>query len=550
MMTRLFAALLPAATAALSPARTTVLAYNKPPGCTCTHVDELGRPTVYELLRERLPPHLAQVRWHSCGRLDMNTSGLLLLTNDGSLLKHVTDPTDRAGPPLVKTYRCVVHALGEEAVEQMRRGVSLGGGLGTSLPAEVEVEAQAEGGRRSTSTLRVRIGEGRNRQVRRMVHAVGSGVIQLHRTAVGGVELGGLPPGEWRVLSDEEVRRDLNYDAGALPADEAADAAEAGLGAASSAAGAASSYALLDSGDRRRLEVFGGLRVVRACPSAEWRRGLGAAQWRDADLEFEAGGGGWSGRRLAEVVEAAEKVEAGTASAEDPAWLLRSEEAGVVLGLHPGPNGQLGAFPEQADNWEWLREASEAADQPSVLNLFGHTGGSSLACAAGGARVTHVDGARSAVGRARSNARAAGLGDAPIRWLCEDASTYVARALKRGERFDGLVVDPPAFGRGGDRKAEWRIARDLPPMLEMLDELLSDRPAFVLLTCHDARWPAERLGREVGALLRRRRGGGARVDHGAMVLRAADAAGRGGRGRDLPMGCFARWRAAPGAARG
>ena len=169
-----------------------------------------------------------------------------------------------------------------------------------------------------------------------------------------------------------------------------------------------------------------------------------------------------------------------------------------------------------------------------MLNLFSYTGGSTLACAAGGAAVTHLDGARSAVSRARRNARLAGLGDAPVRWIADDALTFVERAVRRGEVYDGIVADPPAFGRGGKKRSEWRIERDLPELLSLLPQVLAPNPAFVLLSCHDGRWPARRLADELAAALPQLAG---EAEAGGMVLRASSPAGN-----DLPMGCFARWR--------
>jgi len=305
-----------------------------------------------------------------------------------------------------------------------------------------------------------------------------------------------------------------------------------------------------------------------------------------AEAEAHAGGGGAvasAARADADAGMSAAAVD-GTPVAKE--WSIDSG-LGFRLGLQPGLSGQVGAFPEQQANWEWLHAActlalrrrrrtiaqahadgDEGGPPPlRVLNLFAHTGGSTLACAAAGAafareralcaegtsvlapiEVVHLDGARSAVGRARANAQLSGLEDERVRWICEDALTFVQRAVRRGDRFDGIIFDPPAFGRGGQKSkgkrggqkgkgggggGEWRIQRDLPLLVDGLRALLSDEAAFVLLTCHDARWPAAELREIVNDLLDDERKSG--VEQGSMILRAADA------GRDLPMGEFARW---------
>ena len=600
----------------VAPASLIALAYHKPCGLVCTHSDELGRRTVYDAVLEALPEEFTiGCKWHACGRLDQDTSGLLIMTTDGRLVQHVTDPTV-GGHAVVKHYRAKCHLLPEGAVERLREGVDLGGGLGVSAPAEVEIESQE----RKSQVLSMRISEGKNRQIRRSIHAVGSGVMALHRLAVGGVELGDLAEGEWRWLSEEELRVGLQYDA---PPQETAKAAAAaphtradpqGTSTARVEAEAAStpamttaveastvvgseaadaSYALLDCGNLRRLERFGDRLIQRPCPAATWPRGLPSHRWEACELAYveaaQAGGtaqetGHWEGTALEEVLaqqkeqEQAQEKQAqaqqdggggggggGAGVAEDVAaaatavapWAMAAD-AGFSLLLHAGPSGQVGAFPEQADNWRWLRAACErgaaANGRPlRVLNLFAHTGGSTLACAAGGAHVVHLDGARSAVARARANADASGLGAAPIRWISDDVLTYVSRAVRRGEAFDGVVLDPPAFGRGG-KKGEWRIQRDLPKLAGMLAELLDAEAAgsFVLLTCHDARWPGSKLAEVVTQIAAPGGGGGGgggrggrggsprrsapRVEVSEMVLRAVEA-----EGKDLPLGCFARW---------
>ena len=600
-----------AAVAAAATAFTQALVLNKPPGLVVTHNDELGRATVYDALQAEQP---ALGRWDAIGRLDLNTSGLLILTNDGWLIRHVTDPT--AGGGLAKTYRVLASGiLDDTALRHLRGGVDLGAGLGRSRPAEVTVEGHG----RTTTTLMLTIREGKNRQVRRMLHAVGSSVLRLSRVGIGSLRLGdlGLAEGEWRELQPWEIEQHLAFQPRALAPPRAAsasarastskprpppatpsspppaapsqrgDSSQGGSRPEAGCAAAADSldYQLVDSGECERLEWFGGVLIVRSCPSATWRRRLGAASWEEARVRF-AVDEGWSGAGLAALEPRDEEGRGGAAAkgggaaakSGGPAgaqpwpdaqpqcgpatsWRLRPSGCGFELGLWPGAQGQVGAFPEQHVNWLWLRETCEAAvaaggggkggcgsgsgggeaegeapHRPRVLNLFGYTGGSTLACAAGGAAVTHVDGARASVAQARRNAAASALGDAEVRWLCEDVLTFVRRAVKRGEIYDGVVADPPAFGRGGKKRSEWRIERDLPELLELLPQLLAPSPLLVLLSCHDGRWPATRLAEQLTAAVPQLRRGDADVEVGSMVLRAQDG------GNDLPMGCYARCR--------
>jgi len=182
---------------------TLVVAYHKPKGLLTTHKDELGRETVYDRLRTHLPSSLRRVEWHAIGRLDADTTGLLLFTNDGALVHHATQPRTK----LMKTYRVLAKGLLQEATLQLLRdGVELTGGLGKSGPAQVTLLEH----QKATSWLTVQIGEGKNRQIRRMLLAVGSQVIRLQRTHVGGIALD-LEEDAWRLLSSEEVRSGLGY---------------------------------------------------------------------------------------------------------------------------------------------------------------------------------------------------------------------------------------------------------------------------------------------------------------------------------------------------
>jgi len=219
-------------------------------------------------------------------------------------------------------------------------------------------------------------------------------------------------------------------------------------------------YELLDAGDDRRLERFGDRVVDRPAPAA-WERRVTPDAWASPTLRFDPGAG-WRG---------------GT----EP-WSI--EIAGLDLELRPTASGGLGFYPEHASNIDWLvaQVRSRAKDrQPAVLNLFAHTGLATLAAARAGAAVAHVDAARSAVAWARGNALRSGLADRPIRWLVDDAAGFTAREARRGRRYDGIVLDPPSFGRAGNRR--WQLADELPALLASCRAVAAD-DAFVLLTTH------------------------------------------------------------------
>ncbi len=223
-------------------------------------------------------------------------------------------------------------------------------------------------------------------------------------------------------------------------------------------------YELLDAGVRRRLERFGALTIDRPAAGADGYR-LAPDAWSEADLRFDAGVG-WSG----------------PASPAQP-WSV--DIHGLTLELRPTDSGGLGLYPEHAASLAWLaaQVAARASDgaAPAVLNLFAHTGLATLALARAGASVAHVDGARSAVSWARRNAELSGLADRPVRWLVDNAAAFVAREARRRRRYDGIVLDPPAFGRAAGR--EWRLEEDLPALLTACRAVTAPG-AFVLLTAH------------------------------------------------------------------
>ena len=260
--------------------------------------------------------------------------------------------------------------------------------------------------------------------------------------------------------------------------------------------GAGDGYELLDAGDGRRLERYGDRVVDRPAPSASDRRLGDFLAWRRADLRFEAAHGGW----------------VGDPAAREP-WPVSID--GLTLELRPTASGGLGIYPEHAANLAWvgarIRErlsvapgdaSGSAAEPPRVLNLFAHTGLLTLAAARAGAAVAHVDASKGAIDWARRNATLSGVDDRPVRWLVDDALGFVQREARRGRRYDGLVLDPPSFGRAGRR--QWKLADELPALLDACSQVVAD-DAFVLLTAHTTGLDSESLQAQLGARFRGRR---------------------------------------------
>jgi 23S rRNA (cytosine1962-C5)-methyltransferase len=276
-------------------------------------------------------------------------------------------------------------------------------------------------------------------------------------------------------------------------------------------------YALIDSGDGKKLERYGRYRVVRPEPQCLWRPRLPAAEWDKADAVFDP----------------SDEEEAGN-------WRFRKGQIAPFPLAWEGVrfNGQftsfrhLAFFPEQAANWAWLKSRVEAAGAaPKILNLFGYTGVASLVCAAAGAQVTHVDASKRAIGWARENAALAGLDDHPVRWICEDARRYVQRETKRGSLYEGIILDPPKYGRGPTGEV-WRLFEDLPELAKLCAGLLSEKASFILLNAYAARISGVALGHLLAAELE---GRGGRIDWGELALQEEDSE------RQIGLSFFARW---------
>lgn len=271
-------------------------------------------------------------------------------------------------------------------------------------------------------------------------------------------------------------------------------------------------YELLDSGDGRKLERFGKIVLARPCSQAMWRPSLPPTEWSRADASFDREEGNrWHGR--ANLPES---------------WTI--ETAGIRFKLGGTDFGHLGIFPEQRAQWSWIRSRVAAAAavgrHPSVLNLFAYSGGSTMAAVLGGAEVCHLDASKGMVEWARENAALNGLSQSPVRWIVDDARKFMRRELRRGRRYDAVILDPPTFGRGAAGEM-YKIERDLKETLDLAAELLSERPLFVLFSSHTPGMSPVAASNVVGQLF-----ADAKVEAGEMLLE--------GSGLKCPSGVYCR----------
>lgn len=275
-------------------------------------------------------------------------------------------------------------------------------------------------------------------------------------------------------------------------------------------------YELIDSGDGAKLERFGSYLISRPDPRAIWQRRADSAIWERAHAAYvrkNADEGRW-------VIK--------TPPPED--WSVRY--GAMVFSLTPTSFKHVGVFPEQAVNWQWVQDKI-AGDHVKVLNLFAYTGGASMAAALAGAQVTHVDSAKSTVQWAQKNAALSKLSGDAIRWIIDDAYKFVLREHRRGNTYDGCILDPPRFGRGPKGEV-WKIEEDLPNLLTAVRTILSPKPRFILINAYTADLSGivishlmDDLTRDVGGVCT------------AGELALADTTS----GRLLPNGIFARWSA-------
>jgi len=279
--------------------------------------------------------------------------------------------------------------------------------------------------------------------------------------------------------------------------------------------GSEKDYALLDSGEGEKLERYGSVILCRPDPQALWPKRLSDGEWNKADAVF-------------------------THSKIRSRWIFKKKIpekwpvrfGGLGFWIRPGTFKHTGVFPEQIPNWEWINRTITGSQNPvSVLNLFGYTGGATLTSLAAGARVCHVDASRAAIGWARDNAKLTGLSERGVRWIPDDTMTFLKKEIRRGNKYDGIIMDPPAFGHGTNNEV-WKIEKHFLELMSLAKNVLSPKPLFFLINGYASGYSGIAYRNNIDFLLS---GFGGKLESGELSIEEEKS------GRLLPTGIFARW---------
>jgi 23S rRNA (cytosine1962-C5)-methyltransferase len=276
-------------------------------------------------------------------------------------------------------------------------------------------------------------------------------------------------------------------------------------------------YELLDSGDGLKLERFGMYKFVRPEHQAIWKPALPKRDWDYADAVFIASndesGGKWNFNRQIE-----------------PQWKMHYKNLNFLA--RTSNSRHLGVFPEQATHWDWIKDRTISCSRPiKVLNLFGYTGMASLAAAEAGAQVTHIDASKKSIQYARENQQLSGLSEKPIRWIIDDAMKFVKRELRRGIQYDGIIMDPPKFGRGPKGEI-WEFFEMLPYLLQEVKPIMSAKPIFLVITAYAIRASALSLHFTIQEMMNTDNG---ELSSGELIIPEKSAS------RYLSMAIYSRW---------
>jgi 23S rRNA (cytosine1962-C5)-methyltransferase len=281
---------------------------------------------------------------------------------------------------------------------------------------------------------------------------------------------------------------------------------------------ASKEYELIDSGLEEKLERFGDFVLRRPDPQALWQKMAPVARWEAASASFsrESKEGQW---KMQKDMPKEWPIEIG----------------GLTMLIRPTSFKHTGIFPEQVPNWEWIRkivtERVSKEGSASVINLFGYTGGATVAAAQAGASVCHTDGSKTAVAWAKENAKLSGVEEKPIRWIIEDAITFVEREIKRGSRYDLILMDPPAFGHG-PKDELWKFEEHFLKLMALCNELLSEKPLGILINGYAAGYSASAFAYNLQPFVEKY---GGTLEYGELTIEETEGK------RQLPCGIFARW---------
>ena len=278
-------------------------------------------------------------------------------------------------------------------------------------------------------------------------------------------------------------------------------------------------YSILDASDGEKLELWNGISLIRPDPQIIWKTPHAVPQWNTADGHYHrsnAGGGSWSFKK---------KLPG--------SWLL--QYGALTFQIRPTGFKHTGLFPEQAVNWDYMSGLIRNAGRPiRVLNLFAYTGGATLACAQAGAEVCHVDASKGMVQWARDNAAASGLTEKPIRWIVDDCEKFVQREIRRGRKYDAIVMDPPSYGRGPGGEV-WKLENCVYDLVQLCAGALSEQPLFFLINSYTTGLSPSVMGYILGTVLQSRLGGSVQSDEIGLPVEQS--------GLYLPCGATAIWQA-------
>lgn len=276
-------------------------------------------------------------------------------------------------------------------------------------------------------------------------------------------------------------------------------------------------YELIDSGEGKKLERYGSYLLSRPDPEALWKRSLSDKEWSKVDLEF---------------------IRNGTKNK----WIIKNgvpkswdiSYGGFNFSIKPTSFKHIGIFPEQISNWKWMEEIikkNSKGREINVLNLFAYTGGATMACAKVGANVAHIDGSKAAVEWARLNAELSGLKESSIRWLIEDVILFIKREIKRGRKYDAIIMDPPSFGHG-PKDELWKIEEDFLVLIDLCKQVLGEDPLFILINGYTAGYSSIVYENNIMEMMKDYKG---IIESGELVVEETNSK------RLLPCGIFARW---------